>query len=473
MKKHLKKYFLLYLFIIFVFLLKFHFRSLYLEDWDSVQFALGIHEFSVLKHQPHPPGYPLYILISKMIYFFTKEDNLTLTLESVLASSLTLIPLYFLAEKMFDRWVSLLTVVIFTFTPISFYFSEVAMSNLPGLLGYSTIAFLVYKYKDKSGLVGPISFLAGLTLGIRFSEFPIIGGLICFLLIKNLNIKRVVTIVISFMGGFLVWFGAVIYLTGWTNFNLAGRSTKEYVAEKFLANHNTISTTSSFVKLFLKSYTFGLLLLIILAIVYVFRKKERFFEDKYLFLIFYTLPYLAIFYLLHLTIYYDLGLSQYTLAILPPLSILASAAIMEMVKKTKYKLTFIILISFVIGFSFLTSLKIAKSLHEDLPVTIEPVMFVKENVPRESTTLVTTYLYRQFQYYAPEYDIYFRALRAPGKIDSEYVVVDFGGLIKELPQLKDHNVVMTRHFEDKKLIFARVNKIDIFVLRKKSIGAEK
>src|SRR5687767_15303876 len=32
-----------------------------LEDIDSINFALGLRDFDVAQHQPHPPGYPLYI----------------------------------------------------------------------------------------------------------------------------------------------------------------------------------------------------------------------------------------------------------------------------------------------------------------------------------------------------------------------------------------------------------------------------
>ena len=32
-----------------------------LWDHDSVQFALGVHDFDLAAHRPHPPGYPLYV----------------------------------------------------------------------------------------------------------------------------------------------------------------------------------------------------------------------------------------------------------------------------------------------------------------------------------------------------------------------------------------------------------------------------
>ena len=36
-----------------------------LEDIDSINFALGVRDFDVARHQPHPPGYPVFIALAK------------------------------------------------------------------------------------------------------------------------------------------------------------------------------------------------------------------------------------------------------------------------------------------------------------------------------------------------------------------------------------------------------------------------
>ena len=38
-----------------------------LEDIDSVNFALGVRDFNVAEHRPHPPGYPVYIAMGKVV----------------------------------------------------------------------------------------------------------------------------------------------------------------------------------------------------------------------------------------------------------------------------------------------------------------------------------------------------------------------------------------------------------------------
>ena len=37
-----------------------------LEDIDSINFALGVRDFDVARHQPHPPGYPIFIAAGKL-----------------------------------------------------------------------------------------------------------------------------------------------------------------------------------------------------------------------------------------------------------------------------------------------------------------------------------------------------------------------------------------------------------------------
>ena len=42
------------------------YRARMLYNWDAVQFALALREFDVAKHQPHPPGYLLYVALGRL-----------------------------------------------------------------------------------------------------------------------------------------------------------------------------------------------------------------------------------------------------------------------------------------------------------------------------------------------------------------------------------------------------------------------
>ena len=59
-----------------------------LEDLDSINFALGIRHFDVAQHQPHPPGYPVFILIAKAVHAVVPTEARALGLLSAVAGAL-------------------------------------------------------------------------------------------------------------------------------------------------------------------------------------------------------------------------------------------------------------------------------------------------------------------------------------------------------------------------------------------------
>src|SRR5260370_30958585 len=65
---------------------RFAFRSHYLYDVDSVNFALAMQRFDLRVHQPHPPGYFLYICAGRLLNVMFHDANLSLVVLSILAS---------------------------------------------------------------------------------------------------------------------------------------------------------------------------------------------------------------------------------------------------------------------------------------------------------------------------------------------------------------------------------------------------
>ena len=67
--------------------------------WDGAQLVLGFQDYSVVLHQPHPPGYPLFIGAAKLMSFFLSPYR-SLQLESLL------LPWPRLARSIFWVWKS-------------------------------------------------------------------------------------------------------------------------------------------------------------------------------------------------------------------------------------------------------------------------------------------------------------------------------------------------------------------------------
>ena len=64
-----------------------------LEDLDSVNFALGVRDFDVAKHQPHPPGYPLFVAAAKAAHETGLSEWHALSLVSAVAGALAILAL--------------------------------------------------------------------------------------------------------------------------------------------------------------------------------------------------------------------------------------------------------------------------------------------------------------------------------------------------------------------------------------------
>ena len=122
-----------------------------LEDIDSVNFALGVRDFDVAQHRPHPPGYPVYIALGKAAAAVTgvmggspsRIEARALAVLSLLGGLIAIVCLYGVfvcLSPAADQppWQSLdvaaLAATAITATcPLFWYLAARPMSDLPGL----------------------------------------------------------------------------------------------------------------------------------------------------------------------------------------------------------------------------------------------------------------------------------------------------------------------------------------------------
>ncbi len=117
-----------------------------LEDIDSVNFALGVRDFDVATHRPHPPGYPVYIALGKIATAIagfgvdapaSRLEAKALAVLSLLAA-LAAIPLLYRifaaldASPGFDSQ-AIAAVAVTVCCPLLWYLAVRPMSDLPGL----------------------------------------------------------------------------------------------------------------------------------------------------------------------------------------------------------------------------------------------------------------------------------------------------------------------------------------------------
>ena len=72
----------------------------YLTTFDSVNFALALEKFDPLYHQPQPPGYPLFVALSKMLHWVFPRAEDALLLAGVVGGALAVWLLWWLGDAM-------------------------------------------------------------------------------------------------------------------------------------------------------------------------------------------------------------------------------------------------------------------------------------------------------------------------------------------------------------------------------------
>src|SRR5688500_18621165 len=69
-------------------------------DWDEILFCIAVGDYNVAAHQPHPAGFPLFILLGKIARFVADSDFHALQAVNVIAS-LFVFPLMYAVARAF------------------------------------------------------------------------------------------------------------------------------------------------------------------------------------------------------------------------------------------------------------------------------------------------------------------------------------------------------------------------------------
>lgn len=434
------------------------FMSPWLEDWDSVQFALALDEYSLVSHQPHPPGYPIYIILGKMVNFFLDNSTLSLSLLSALAGALSIIPFFLLAKKLIGKKGAILASLIFTILPIHWVLSEIPITNITGLLGILTSSYLIYSELTNSKKISFAGIVSGILLGIRPTDLPIIAGLLTFLFFKKKQLLFRVSLFFGFLTGVAIWLIPIILITGFDEFRAINAETSKYFiwhdmlfGKPFSLLTYITDRIANLIRLFNIGFTPLFFIISIISIITTTKKIP--------FLFIYLISYLT-----PLVFIYNLELPQYTLPLAGVLPIFVTVFLTRILPKKLFTTTYIILLAVLFQTSFNTIIYQKKM----LPPTIEPVYFIKANYKTEETLLITTYTFRQFQYYAPEYKNFYGKNNTPRKIDDKFVVIDYIGLAREIDALSHYEVVEQKNFGPSKNEFVRLPSTTLTVLRNKT-----
>jgi hypothetical protein len=160
---------------------RFVFRSHYLYDVDSVNFALAMRRFDPRVHQPHPPGYFLYVYLGSLVNLIFHDANAALVAISIAFSCGAAVMIYILTDNWFGRQAALFAGLIFLFSPLAWFHGIVALTYIVEAFFSCLVGYLCWRiFCGEARLTVPAALALGIAAGFRPSSLVLLAPLLLF-----------------------------------------------------------------------------------------------------------------------------------------------------------------------------------------------------------------------------------------------------------------------------------------------------
>src|SRR2546426_112244 len=192
------------------------YRARLLYNWDAVQFALALREYDVLKHQPPPPGYILYVVLGRIVNTWLDDPTAAYVALAVAFSGLTTFVVYYLARAVYDRTTALAAASLLAVSPLFWFYGSVGLTYAGEALFASTVAYFAFRTLNGSRSDAYLAaWYLGIAGGMRQSLLILLLPLWCGCVAFGVRRLRVVAVGLALLcASILTWFLPMISLTG-------------------------------------------------------------------------------------------------------------------------------------------------------------------------------------------------------------------------------------------------------------------
>ncbi len=209
-----EKDFLPFLFLLLGVVSRLPFTSRFLLNMDACQFALALDRFDITVHQPHPPGYFLYVLIGRLLNSFLTDANGIFVSISVFSSGLTIAGVYLLGKETYNRNVGIVAALLALSSPSLWFHGEVSLSYIVEAFFSTAFALLCWRVvRGNEQYLWASAALLGIAGGIR-QNTPVFLFPLWIYSMRNLPPRKVFIALGMFLVTSLSWFFPMIRMTG-------------------------------------------------------------------------------------------------------------------------------------------------------------------------------------------------------------------------------------------------------------------
>lgn len=151
-----------------------------LPELDAANFARALTRFDLAAQSPHAPGYPLYVLATRLFAALGADDLPALVLPGALLGALSVLALGLALAARVGRSGALLAAAIVALAPLAVLTGGAPTSDGAGFAMLTLAAAALLSLRTSSGLAGALGagLVLGLVLGVRPSFAPIVLPLV-------------------------------------------------------------------------------------------------------------------------------------------------------------------------------------------------------------------------------------------------------------------------------------------------------
>jgi Dolichyl-phosphate-mannose-protein mannosyltransferase len=191
-------------------------RSPGLDEWDSVQFAMGVREFNLWDHQPHPPGYPLFIFCAWLAgKVFGTTPEISLHLVSALGGALFVAAWFLIIRLQFSERLAWWIAGCLAITPVVWMTATKVFTDTlaAGFLGAQIFAALLFVRRQSLASLISVALLGAATAGTRPQMF-LVSAVVLFVALRRAQGGRRIALLCAsvFIVGCLAWLLPMWYL---------------------------------------------------------------------------------------------------------------------------------------------------------------------------------------------------------------------------------------------------------------------
>jgi 4-amino-4-deoxy-L-arabinose transferase-like glycosyltransferase len=301
------------------------YRARMLYNWDAVQFALALHEYDVVKHQPHPPGYILYVALGRLAHGWTGDATAAYVLLAVAFSGAGTFVVYLLAHAVYDRPTAVTAATLLAVSPLFWFYGTVGLSYPVEAFMASVVAYFAFRaLRGSEADAWLAAGYLGLAAGLRQSLLVLLLPLWLVCVVVGVRRPRVIALGAGVLTlAVLAWFVPMIWLTGGLERYLdASRDLADTVVKPTSILSGPLEVTLRMSRHLLESVLVALGPLAVVALLIPWYVRRHGWGQREWFLLVWTVPPVLVYMLVHF------GQAGYVLTFLPALVMLLARVLL-------------------------------------------------------------------------------------------------------------------------------------------------